>query len=84
MPSRQEGLPNALIEAMYLRRPVVAALCIPIIGRIVKDGYNGYIAESENIISLASCMLKAPGLKHFKMTYQPAPKDSFIKVFMDI
>lgn len=84
MPSRQEGLPNALVEAMYLGRPVVAALCIPIIGRIVKDGYNGYIAESENIISLASCMLKAPKLKHFEMTYQPTPKESFIKVFMNI
>ena len=84
MPSRQEGLPNALIEAMFLKRPVVATLCIPVIGRIVKDGYNGYLAESENVSSLALCMLKAPELKHFEMTYQPTPKESFIKVFMDI
>lgn len=84
MPSRQEGLPNALIEAMFLKRPVVATLCIPVIGRIVKDGYNGYLAESENVSSLALCMLKALELKHFEMTYQPTPKESFIKVFMNI
>ena len=84
MPSRQEGLPNALIEAMYLRRPVAATLCIPIIGRIVKNGYNGYLAESENIHSLASCMLKAPNLKNFEMTYKPTPKEVFVKTFMEI
>lgn len=84
MPSRQEGLPNALIEAMYLGRPVAATMCIPIIQRIVKNGYNGYLAESENIDSIASCMIKALELKNFEMTYQPASKEAFIRIFMYI
>lgn len=84
MSSRVEGLPNALIEAMYLGVPVAATLCIPIIGRIVKDGYNGYLAESGNINSLALSMLKAPKLNNFEMTYQPTPNDVFIKAFANI
>lgn len=81
MPSRLEGLPNALIEAMYLGRPVVATKCIPIVSRIVDDGKNGYLAETENVDSIAACMLKVPLLKDVKMSYQPSSNDDFIRLF---
>lgn len=84
MPSRFEGLPNSLIDAMYLGKPVVATRCIPVIDRIVKDGYNGIVVESENIKALAEGMKNAPLLKDFKMTYHPATCEDFISLFRNI
>ena len=81
MPSRLEGLPNSLIEAMYLGKPVVATKCIPIVSRIVKDGYNGILVETENIDSLAQGMKKALELKNYVMTYKPASQEDFCKLF---
>lgn len=81
MPSRLEGLPNSLIEAMYLGKPIVATKCRPIVERIVKDGYNGYLAENEDVESIADGMVKALQLKNFSMTYNPASKQDFINLF---
>jgi len=81
MPSRKEGLPNSLIDAMYLGKPVVATTCVPIISRIVKDGYNGILVAPNDAQSMADAMRKALQLNHFKMTYVGATKDDFINLF---
>lgn len=81
MPSRFEGLPNSLIDAMYLGKPVVATRCIPVIDRIVKDGYNGIVVESEDVDALSVGMRKASLLKDFEMTYHPARKEEFVTLF---
>lgn len=81
MPSRIEGLPNALIEAMYLKRPVVGTKCIPIVERIIKDGFNGYVVPVEDPEALADGMIKAISLRDFNMTYVPSSKEDFIKLF---
>lgn len=83
MPSRLEGLPNALIEAMFLERPVVATKCIPVVSRIVNDGKNGFLAETENILSIAECMEKAMSLKNVKITYNPPSNEDFIRLFRE-
>jgi glycosyltransferase involved in cell wall biosynthesis len=80
-PSRLEGLPNALIEAMYLGVPVVATRCIPVVDRIVDNGYNGYIVNSEDVLGMSKAMLEAPGLKDFAMTYKSASKEDFTELF---
>ena len=84
MPSRLEGLPNSLIDAMYLRKPVVATKCIPVIERIVKDGYNGYLAENNNVDSIVEKMIAALRLKNFTMTYKPVDKRDIINLFATI
>jgi len=84
MPSRKEGLPNSLIDAMYLGKPVVATICIPVVSRIVKDGYNGILVVPEDIKAMASAMQKAFHFKDFKMTYIHASKDDFISIFRSI
>lgn len=81
MPSRFEGLPNALIDAMYLGKPVVATRCIPVIDRIVKDGYNGILVPPEDVDAMADAMVKALQLRDFKMTYRGASKEDFINLF---
>lgn len=79
--SRNEGLPNVLIEAQYLNKPSVATTCIPIIERIIKDGVNGYTAKVEDTISLADAMVKAVNLHSIKPIYQPATKNDIISLF---
>ncbi len=81
LPSRREGLPNALIEAMYIGTPVVAATCIPVINRMVDEGQNGYVVPVDDDETMAEAMLKAIDLKECKMTYKPASADDFRKLF---
>lgn len=80
-PSRLEGLPNALVEAMFLGKPVVATRCIPVVERIVKNGYNGYVVDTEDIKSLSVAMLEALKLKDYTMTYVSANNEDFVKLF---
>lgn len=79
--SRNEGLPNVLIEALYLGTPVAATFCIPVIGRIVTEGKTGYLAEPENPQSLACAMLKAPQLGRIHTDYQSARIEDFAQLF---
>lgn len=81
LPSRMEGLPNALIEAMYIGIPVVSTSCIPIISRMIEDGYNGYIVPVDDENSMALAMIKALNLKNFKMTYKPSSVDEYRRLF---
>ncbi len=81
MPSRVEGLPNALIEAMYLGVPVVATRCIPVVDRIVENGYNGYVVNPDSPEEMADAMLKSLDLKDFVMTYKGASNEDFKRLF---
>lgn len=84
LPSRFEGLPNALIEAMFIGKPCVATSCIPIIDRIIVNGYNGYTVGNEDSDSMAAAMEKAILLSDFEMVYKSADDDEFINIFEKI
>lgn len=81
LPSRLEGLPNALIEAQYIGRPCVATECIPMIKRILAEGINGYTVPTEDAEAMAAAMRKAPLLGNVKMTYQPSSVNDYVKLF---
>lgn len=57
MSSRWEGLPNAVLENLYLRKPVVATDCIPIMRDIIEDGQNGFLVPVDNVEQLAEKIL---------------------------
>lgn len=78
--SRWEGLPNVLIEAQYLGTPAAAFKCIPVIERIVTDKVNGYLAEKENVSSLAEAMCKAIDMGRINSTYRSASTDDFVVI----
>lgn len=79
--SRYEGLPNALIEALFLGKPCAATTCIPIISRIIIEGENGYLASSENPSELAEAMIKASNMRNIQNTYKPGSDTEFLSLF---
>jgi len=56
LPSRNEGYPNALVEAMSFGRPCIAVNCDFGPSEIIKDGDNGILIEKESIIALADAI----------------------------
>lgn len=58
MPSRVEGLPLALVEAMRCGRPVIATR-VGGNGEIIDDGQNGFLADFPSIESLDQAMERA-------------------------
>jgi glycosyltransferase involved in cell wall biosynthesis len=54
-PSRHEGMPNAMLEAMASGLPVVAS-CIAGNEELVVDGETGYLVPSEDIESLQAAL----------------------------
>lgn len=79
--SRWEGLPNVLIEALYLGTPAAAFKSIPIIERIVNEGEDGVLAEKENVSSLAKAMMEAVDMGRVKSSYKSAQISDFTELF---
>ncbi len=50
--SRNEGISNALLEAMYLKVPVIST-AVGGVGDVIRSGYNGILVKHEDCISLA-------------------------------
>ena len=45
-----------LWNPLHSGTPAAAFECIPIIGRIIEDGKNGYLAKPEDVSGLAEAM----------------------------
>ena len=57
--SRYEGLPNVVLEALYIKTPVVITNCVPFISNIVVNSKMGYVVEVENIEDMAEKIEKS-------------------------
>jgi glycosyltransferase involved in cell wall biosynthesis len=57
-PSRFEGTPNALLEAMFCHLPVVVSDAAPSVLELVQDGREGLVADGEDVKSLSRALLK--------------------------
>jgi glycosyltransferase involved in cell wall biosynthesis len=88
MPSRFEGLPLAMVEAMLCARPVIAT---DVAGHseVVVDGVTGFLAQSPTFASMSEAierfwkrrhdseMLGEAGLKRIRNLLPPDPVQSF-------
>jgi len=58
MASRWEGLPNTVLENLYLKKPIVATRCISFMDTLIKDGKNGFLVDVEDIQMLSKSILE--------------------------
>lgn len=58
--SRWEGLPNVVLESLYIRTPVIATRVVEMLDDLVEDGQNGYLCDVGNIEQLTKTILKLP------------------------
>jgi glycosyltransferase involved in cell wall biosynthesis len=61
LPSRHEGFPNVVLEAMASRLPVVASR-VGDVPRLVEDGRTGFVFESDDAEGLAAALLRVSAL----------------------
>ena len=54
-PSRFEGFPGAIVEAMALALPIVAS-DIPPHRELIEDGRTGFLFSPENVGALTDCL----------------------------
>lgn len=62
LPSRIEGLPNVVLEAMYLKTPVVVTRSVPVIDRLVPNS-RGIIINPNDIQALTEALTQAINIK---------------------
>ena len=62
LPSRIEGMPNVVLDAMYLKVPVVVTRSVPIIESIV-DANHGITVPVEDVQALSEGMIKSLSIK---------------------
>lgn len=79
--SRWEGLPNVLIEALYLGTPAAAMKCIPVVERIMTDGVDGYLADKDDVDSLAEAMSRTIEIGRIHSSYQSSKPEDFTCLF---
>ncbi len=79
LPSRIEGLPNVLLDALYMQVPVVVTRSVPVIERLVEKG-RGIIINVDDEEDLVKAMIESLKLKISKPYDYPC-ENKFIELF---
>jgi len=55
--SRWEGLPNTVLENLYLQKPIVSTRCIPYMETLISERKSGLLVDVEDVNALAEAIL---------------------------
>lgn len=55
--SYREGMPNTVLENLYLRKPVVATKCVAVLKELIQNGKNGFLVNVGDEIEIAKSIL---------------------------
>jgi len=55
--SIREGLPNTVLENIYLKKPIIATRCISIMEELIENGVNGFLVDVGDKKALARGIL---------------------------
>lgn len=81
LPSRMEGFPNVVLEAMCFNKPIVSTTCVNVIKDLIKPGRNGYYCDIENPEQLAKYMILASMLKFEISNYDLFNRSTLVNCF---
>jgi glycosyltransferase involved in cell wall biosynthesis len=80
LPSRFEGYPNALLEALACGLPVIATSCPGGTAEILGNGAHGMLVPPDNVAAMTTAldaMLSAPELRK---TFASKARDAVVKL----
>ena len=80
LPSRREGNPNIVHEAMWIGVPVVATRSVPIVDRIVSP-QRGFVVDVDDVEALAEAMLKGCEMQINSKYDYSGGKTEFVDLF---
>ncbi|TQE98714.1 MAG: glycosyltransferase family 4 protein [Spiribacter salinus] len=80
MPSRNEGLGVAVLEAMSLSRPIIAS-DIPVFQELITDGDDGRLFEAGNAESLSRTVMEVLSDDQSRARLQTSARARFLKRF---
>ncbi len=81
--STREGLPNTVLESLYLKKPVVSTKCIPFMSQLIDDGKNGFLVDVGNTKQLAEAILKFKNIDT-KINAPLVYESDVNKLFLDV
>lgn len=61
LPSRHEGFPNSLLEAMMAGLPVIASDCDSGPSEVIKNSINGFLVKSDSVEALSEALIRLTG-----------------------
>jgi glycosyltransferase involved in cell wall biosynthesis len=67
--SRREGLPNTVLENIYIGKPIIATKCIPFMSELIDDGGNGFLVDVDDSLALADAILNYKKLIPYSGVY---------------
>lgn len=81
LPSRMEGFPNVVLEAICFNKPIACTTCVEVLKKLIQLGSNGYYCNVEDADALAECMIRASRLTGILQEYQLFDKKKLLYVF---
>ncbi len=79
--SRWEGLPNVILECIYLGKRIVTTRSVPILERLIQNGENGFIVPVDDEAALSEAILAHEALT---APYRPLPSEDVVSFFEEL